>query len=531
MVIIDSIPQKVSFVRNNIDIVSKALSPFQSVGAKAIHILTFTGDGLDGDGFTLSWNNIELVFSCKNNPDSSISTDYPSAQYIDQMYYQIIPRATGDWEKYVFRWLKTNYYITRDFQISLSGNQITFEAREMGAAYHISYAAGNGSMTWGTSQAGVDQELKDGFKLFLRTYLNQELLAEDRLSVGAEQKAEFNLQSLIELNLNQEIDWPLSSRFAKVNHFFEITYDYGEFYDNQVQRVYNGDDSFFAIPGGIPKQITAQLNKKETSIKDWIFARRDFLTWLPDQVYIGYYQPLLLRYPILDASTQANMKLTLFFTDGSSELVSDSLLVSEYEAVQVYLFIPDLQNTRSKVISKIQVHIENAAGMQLTKKRSFLIDRKPWRNQFYFLFQNSLGSFETVRALGEYRDEKYISRSEYNTKHSGTEMMHELKQDISFVSRLRFNTGSLINQALDPVLFRQYFTDFILSEKIYLVAENNLYPFVLNMDKTITMASDSRNPSIEFEGSLAMEENVYGMDPRWSVSGFNSKFNDKFKKS
>jgi hypothetical protein len=530
MVIIDKTPGEINFAENEIKIRLKALTPYENTGKNALCKLTFGADGINGDHFALAWNNLSFEFLCKSKPNQDISTEYFSASAIDQLYYINTQRQPGEYEIFVLNLFKSNYYLTSDFNIYIENlHTFVFEAKKIGSQFNIEYTIGSGNMSFQNTVLGEDRILKDGFKIFLRSYLNNELLAEDRLSIDDDQISEFDLNGLFNFDLYPV--FPIVSRFAIGEYFKNISVDFGEYYDGTVQRIYYSGNQIHIAPGGLAKEILAHMKLINIDSKSYILSRSNFMSWSPKRFSVGYFQPNFFKYLVLTLDPIITLKTQLVFSD-SSVTLSDNLTVNQFDAVDIALSAFDLQLAYSQKIKSIIIWIENQNGLILTQKKQMDIDHSKRRNEHYFIFQNSLGCFESIRTIGEFAEKTKLSRNEYSVTQSiESKLKHEIKQDIEISRELRFNTGALINHSNDALTFQRYFNDFFISKKIFLVAGNKLIPFTINTNDYTPFNSLNLNESIEFEGVIAVSDTVYSTDIyRNPESYFNSKFNDKFKK-
>lgn len=187
-----------------------------------------------------------------------------------------------------------------------------------------------------------------------------------------------SLQEVVEKYLSVEI--PSGNNLAQSNAAREFTAEY----DNQsytFRCLLCGVDNFAETPAN--------------------FLRRKFLTWQPREKEITYYSP---EYITFYATEDCSLKLRAYFEDGTQQtltLISSSLA----KAGTVWT-----QNTQYAVIAGLlgnkypgayDVWTENTAGVQLAYTQRYIAS--PARSQYenWYLFVNSLGGIDCVRAYGE----------------------------------------------------------------------------------------------------------------------------------
>lgn len=168
--------------------------------------------------------------------------------------------------------------------------------------------------------------------------------------------------------------------------------------------------SSFYVQQSIVKQFTAEVdgvqitfnviragvaNLADTEL-NWL--KGNFLTWQPTQKHVTYYSPEWLSY---HATQESTMKLKAYLPTGTSKIISlGSMSVGNtYTANVQYSHVASLLSNTYP--SYYEVWVENSTGQRLTYVQRYLYSQAKSEVEQWFLFENSLGGIDTLRAYGE----------------------------------------------------------------------------------------------------------------------------------
>ncbi len=142
--------------------------------------------------------------------------------------------------------------------------------------------------------------------------------------------------------------------------------------------------------------IRAGVANLADTAANWL--KQNFLTWQPTQKQVTYYSPEWLTYYAIEHST---LKLKAFFNDGTNQtIVLGSMAAgSAYTANLQYAVVSGLLGQLYP--SYYEVWVEFAAGVRLTYLQRYLYSEPKSELEQWFLFENSLGGIDTIRAYGE----------------------------------------------------------------------------------------------------------------------------------
>jgi hypothetical protein len=193
------------------------------------------------------------------------------------------------------------------------------------------------------------------------------------------------------------------------------------------------------------------------------FLTENFLTWQPSDKPVTYYSPEYLTYYATQACA---IKVRAYFEDGSNSVVT---LVSPTEGSCYTL------NMQYGVISGkfsgrhpmyYDVWVENTSGARLSYVQRYRASEKQSEDECWYLFENSLGGLDCVRAYGSIKDTPEYT---YNIANMG-DTSEEYRVDCQ---RLHVrNTGYLSPQE------SRWLQDLFVSRQKYVYTISGIYKIV-----------------------------------------------------
>ena len=193
------------------------------------------------------------------------------------------------------------------------------------------------------------------------------------------------------------------------------------------------------------------------------FLTENFLTWQPNDKPVTYYSPEYLTYYATQACA---IKVRAYFEDGSNSVVT---LVSPTEGSCYTL------NMQYGVISGkfsgrhpmyYDVWVENTSGARLSYVQRYRASEKQSEDECWYLFENSLGGLDCVRAYGSIKDTPEYT---YNIANIG-DISEEYRVDCQ---RLHVrNTGYLSPQE------SRWLQDLFVSRQKYVYTISGIYKIV-----------------------------------------------------
>ncbi|WP_298061408.1 hypothetical protein [uncultured Rikenella sp.] len=159
--------------------------------------------------------------------------------------------------------------------------------------------------------------------------------------------------------------------------------------------------TFCVLPGGV--------NAK--SIDTPLFLKSNFLTWQPQTRYVGYHEPQWLRYVALN-DCAVRVKGYFAPTDDETGAEPETVTLQELTVGRVYSL--DLNYGRIRGLFDRQptyfdVWVEAGGERQSFVQRYVLRETGEEPTVDWFVFENSLGGYDTIRFTG---DRKEVGESE-----------------------------------------------------------------------------------------------------------------------
>lgn len=210
--------------------------------------------------------------------------------------------------------------------------------------------------------------------------------------------------------------------------------------------------------------------------------KRMFLTWQSTSKVIEKDQPEFL-YFLLNfepVPTTVKLKGNVTYADSSCE----QLTLLTKSGLQLYdvLCIPAGHNAlgldqKPKAVKAYTLWLENENNQRLSEIRSYTLETRYRRHKYFFLFQNSLGRYDTLRAYGA---GKSILSVDQNTAARFTPFNYQPSHGESYVTNIDGEDGLEVSTGYftDPSQL-EYLQELLFSEDIYLVTDRHFIPLTL----------------------------------------------------
>ena len=128
------------------------------------------------------------------------------------------------------------------------------------------------------------------------------------------------------------------------------------------------------------------------------FLATHFLTWQPQTKRVIKEQPELLTYYAPD---DCYVCMKCVYADGEESAVETIESVNASEMVTLPMNYDAACSYMDGDVSEWSVWIESTSGKQLTYRQRYVLESSRSPYECFFLFENSLGGFDTLRAYGQ----------------------------------------------------------------------------------------------------------------------------------
>lgn len=502
-------PAAVAPIGNDIQVSLQTDNRLSTAGSAATLTFTFTGiDTTAGNTFTLEYGDVSLQFYLAAVPDDS-GTQIRTASGGEPVDY---------WLQNFAEDLMRNYYLKKDFDCvtDLNDDTIVLTAKETGTNYSCTVDFENLSNVAIAAVAGVDQVAREDFEIILITELYDGSdwihLCEDRIAPDLNNQADFFLQDLFTPELTAEFCFPeVPETYHELRKEFTKQYriSHAELYDDLIHRL-SSAATYRAILGGFDYKMVAALNGIDFSLTDFITTYKSFLTWQPVSKVINFTQPEKLFFLVFNSISSIETHIRVYFTDGTSS-TGELVTITPVSQYQVYEFMVGYSqidftkfNPTSKPIEKYEIWLEDDAGNVQSQVRTFILETKTYRNERIFLFRNSFGGFDTLRATGRKTQVNEYERMilERNSEN------FSLQQQMQALERSVFtiNTGWLTYAQ------RLWLRELLISSEVYEIIGDYKFPIILTDEKKDLKDDDNYLHSLEINYKYAFKDPVYSGD-------------------
>lgn len=270
--------------------------------------------------------------------------------------------------------------------------------------------------------------------------------------------------NLVHIGLREVIEADLSFTLPSSDVFIQprLSGTYTLSYNSEAET---GEILFTAIRGG-------KLNLTESAAS---FLTGNFLTWQPNCKPVTYYSPEWLTY---FAPSECLARLKAYWEDGTNTIIR----IAQFSANSCITMNMQYAVISGKFDAKrpmyYDVWIEDAAGTRLSYVQRYIASERQGENEQWYLFENSLGGLDSLRAYGSIQD---VPEYTHNLSRRGDES-EEYRID---VNRLHTrNTGYLTPDEA------RWLQDLFPARRKYVYSLSGLLPIVLTESEGHTDTTD-----------------------------------------
>lgn len=507
-------------------------------GTFGVSKMLFISVGLAGQSFTITYNNLSLVFTIvSGNPDES-GTQIKTG----------LGMNLNNWvQYYVLPALLLNYYIARDFT-AIYGTiygapYIVLTSKTKGIAYNISNSIGlSGRCQITNTIIAVDEVARENYGVIISTSLNGILINTDKLDPDANGDFYTDFSEVFKAYLSSTISHPQQTSLPVIAHY-EICkpfkYKYAETYGNVIRKI-STELTSYALAGGMSYIHQAQFNEEASTFFAKLQYNKQFLTWQPRVKTIFADQPESLFYINFLGYSEITRKVKLYFTDNTDATFTlPAQTGHSYSMMQVYEFITTYNTLQlaalapTKTIRMYEFWLEifgtifrRGTVIKISESMFYEVDRRVMPNKRTFRFRNSLGGWDTEVFTGESVTSSDIERTVYNVQLGYTfTTKNSQVAEFSALEKLSFtaNTGWILSKER-----ADYMRQFLLSKERYEIVDGKLLPIILTSGKIdlVNDADDIYNCEIEY--TRAYTDDHFSRNPSDLYARFDPSFNPSF---
>jgi|GEM_PF-4934733 len=415
-------PSSITPSRNPVRWVLQTDNFIISNGVKAINKFTVSGA-------VSSFELIDFIYG--NEEFSMVAVNAPAAP----TGYNLPTGDGGTSHKgNLLLYFKANYYLDRDFDITLVGNDFIFTAKEVGADYNMTDSTEtfvNGAFSFPT--AGVDYQEQENFKIAVDVYVEvtgntnvYKKLETKYFIPDSNSRIDIDIQEELHAYLKREENSPSYNQTAysqcyNINKRYYIKYC--EFYGTTpVFFTQLTSSTYRVIKGGLKRELWPpvasdfRLQWLGNPLSSASFLPRFFITRRAKRTATKIQQEYLYLCP---AAALSNVRLrarveysnaTASIATIASYSVLGQGITFLFPAGYTQLNLAALEAGRTPV--RWFIYIDNAAGILKSEMICYEITDIAFIEK-YFIYENSLGAWETLRTSGQRSHGSIIEKTEF----------------------------------------------------------------------------------------------------------------------
>lgn len=451
-------------------------------GSEAELLLEIDGSITDGDDIVIEWTDEDgtdrsVTMQCGPNDDTgnSFRSIFPQEQLTDYVQNAVVAA------------FRENFHLFENFDIiytTSNGNptmQLTARWRD-----NIGLSVTNNlSNTTETVTAGVNHNVRENFRIVFGVYMEEvhqsgefkelAILEKQVYDTGSGYAADFLINEILDNDLllpslptfNQS---SITTYNSIIKQFY---FRAGERYGSPVE--YQAYTTPFTSILQVVRGHLDHMDFLEEEFHNQIIDKDRFLTLEPDNKKVTpEQQEYLYWYRDSPNDADAHLKADIAFKDGSQQTYNLADFTAEGQ--KIYL-IPagfdqlDIGSQNSnKTVKQYTLYVEHDNGTRISEKRTYIVDRTFYPHVRYFLFENNLGCFDTLKATGRqsttFDVEKDVIQKLREGDHRATEGDYE-------VSRSAGRNEYEVSIGYKSKEYLNYVRRCLNSNHVYLIAEDN----------------------------------------------------------
>jgi len=522
--VINTIPDVV-LARNPVGIMLETDNFIITPAVTQLLDLVFTGGALEHDNITLEWSNKTVAFEFATTPDSS-GTQLP--KYV-----------SGDidvWLASVVQYLNYNYYLVSDFIVAIltagpASGTIRILARQSGSDYALTVTENISNCT-ASATTGADAVVNSNFMINLDVWVEisgtWERAGAISIPPDANDRAVFYIDKLLLANI-----YPSIPDFgeATIRHLDALVLKwkaiFAESYgDTSVFKKTSTTEEHYALRAGFAFTDFPGIDYWDT----WLPANKKFMTWCPNNKKIEFpYSEEYLHYLVISATT-LNLKVKCYYSDGTDQtltvLTSAGVAAKQIHRIPAGYFQLDIGANftipAGESVTKYDLWLEDQDDIVISEVRTYISDPVYFRNNREFIFENSMGGFDTIRCRGE---------TEYNVDTSAVETesilpdywgLSSFDKKGKFAIDLNYmRDGSVVRTGYLTKAELLWLKELFLSKFVYEVRNLKHIPVIVQPGSFKLYTTNDDLFALEFEVKDAFEQNNYS-NAGYSGSGSGS---------
>jgi hypothetical protein len=497
-------PKPISLAGNPVEL-KVQLNPMSEPGQFCRYQLIFDADEsvADGDYFTLNWGSNSVTITFRDDPNAA-ANEYVSGP------------CTNTWNEGLADFLSTIYLFNQDFIISWGIIFIRITSREKGNAYNFTVQTNISINVFDYFQIriGTDPKMLENPQIIciVKHTTSGVIIGKENITPPEDGIVTFDVSEYLNTfiaNMRQNFTgyhYPATITKIWKHSTFVLPFklEYLLTTGTSTNQIIKVSDNFYAVMGGFSKD---KLLVAGHNFYDDIILQKGWLTY-PTWKRINRNSPERLYYYSRYNET-INVKAKLYHTENATSTVTVATIAATANSIyEIDACLSHLIAPHNDLI-QYELWVENDDEVLRTYEFQFLIDRKYYDSEQYFLFLNSYGVFDTVRFTGRLTRTPDIDRSEFQ---DSTDKQTSLKNMMSV--NFRINSGSISESEMG------WLNELIISKEVYWIVMERPTPVISTGNKMTPFAGYNRRHQLTYDFKLAYQEE-YHTNEKYSTGFVN----------
>lgn len=265
---------------------------------------------------------------------------------------------------------------------------------------------------------------------------------------------------------------------------------------------YTEEQSNVVMLGGINKVRWSSLNY----LSNYLPTQKKFLTWAPDYKKVGNNQEDYLNFFVYNNTiSQVKLEVTAYYTDNTNETSITKTLTSAEKWWLLQIPTGPVNSgvkliNPAKVVQRYSIRLLNQANVAISEVRNYDIELIDHPLQKFYMFLNSLGTYEVLRFIGQtqrktdYKREtlRKVLTQNYQSADGELESAKPTLQESATL-----NSGFITGK--NATAWAEYMKDFLLSRKVFEVNSDVRIPVI------VTQADYDNGTDQDFRRSASIQ--------------------------
>ncbi|MEM8564949.1 MAG: SprB repeat-containing protein [Bacteroidota bacterium] len=302
----------------------------------------------------------------------------------------------------------------------------------------------------------------------------------------------FDMQEMIKAFIPIDLPDLQQTEIVASNTFRRFYLAFTEKYGNPpVAQPFTQADVFYCLRGGINQREFA----KQLFFSNYLVNNKPFLSWWPVQfkkpIYSG--QAEFLYFLIINAdTTELRLKLRVYYDDASQSDFSPYTNITNLNRYEVYRIPVSIEklglSNPAKPIDFYEVWVEDQNDSIISEVRLYQVE-KDRSNYRQFLYENSLGAFDTLVSTGQAQGRIKVRTNEINKDLLPNAAVSDAQVEIlSKSGSPERKLGAILKNSE-----AEHLIDFALSRRVFEVRKGFLVPVTIQSSPEYLNEVDNYN--------------------------------------